>query len=351
VQEILITKRLAAIINVSSGTICSGQRLIYIDVPVMKRVVLIIAFLGACSAPSSATMPFISTEELVHDSDLIVVGTLDNVSEYSRYGIDYAQGTISVDEVIWGASQPGEILTLKWKNESGVVCPRVDHRGNQKTKAIWLLTVTDDGVVHANYPDRFVDLAERSKVEQSLVKDKVRLRTTKDFCPPNEPLIVSLVFRNATQNPIAFPGVENNDGRLILSPGLVLTVRHGFGDGLTVDKSIPGKVVSSKTLAPIIVPPQQEFTVAVDLKEFFLIANDEEYLVKLRAKGFGRESDIFIYTKTEDSVRFLTPLPEAVAREPISRLRLLIPSALAIIVASIFVFRHRRDLVGALTKS
>ena len=46
VEEILITKRFPAIINVSSGTICSGQRLIYIDVPVMKRDVLIIAFLG-----------------------------------------------------------------------------------------------------------------------------------------------------------------------------------------------------------------------------------------------------------------------------------------------------------------
>ena len=295
-------------------------------------------------------MPFISIEELVHDSDLIVVGILNNVSEYSQYGIDYAQGTISVDEVIWGAAQPGEVLTLKWKNESGVVCPRVDHRLNQNRKAIWLLT-THDGEVHANYPGRFVDLAERSKVEQSLVKDKVRLRTTKDFCPPNEPLIVWLVFRNATQTPIAFPGVENNDGRLILSPDLVLTVRHSYGESLTVDKSIPGKVIFSKTLAPIIVQPQQEFTVAIDLKEFFLIANDKEYFANLRVKGFGRESDIFVYTKTEDSVRFLTRLPEAVAREPISRLRLLIPSALAIIVSSLFVFRHSKELVGALTKS
>jgi hypothetical protein len=320
----------------------------------MKRVVLILSFLVVCSTPLSAMWGYVSIEELVQNSDLIVVGTLDNVSEYSQNGIDYGEGTITVDEVIWGAAGPGDLLTLKWQNASNLVCPRVEHRDNQKRTAIWLL-IHEDAVVYATY-GRVVDLAERSKVEQSLVKDKVRLRpigegSMKGFLPPNEPLIVSLVFRNATQNPIAFPGVENNDGRLTLSPGLVLTVRHGFGNDLTVDKSIPGRVVSSKTLAPIIVPPQQEFSIAIDLREFFVIATDEAYSVNLRAKGFGRESVIFVYTNTEDSVRRdSNNPPRRVAREPVSRPRLLIPSALAIIVSGIFVFRHCSALVGTPTK-
>ena len=62
---------------------------------------------------SSAEWVMLPLEELVCDSDLIVVGTLSSVSEYSKNGMDYAQGTITVDETIWGAVPPGETLTLK----------------------------------------------------------------------------------------------------------------------------------------------------------------------------------------------------------------------------------------------
>ncbi|HKA17687.1 MAG TPA: hypothetical protein VKN18_05165 [Blastocatellia bacterium] len=317
----------------------------------MKRIVLILAWLAVSSVPSSAMWAYISTEELVQDSDLIVVGTLDNVTEYSKNGIDFAQGTITVEEAIWGTASPGSILTLKWQNESDLVCPRVEHRHNQKKSGIWLLNVQNDGVVQANYPGRFVDLSERTTVEQGLVRNKIRLRTTQLFFPPNEPLIVSMVFRNAMQDPVAFPGVEYNNGRLTFGPGLVLAVRHGYGEGLTIDKPIPGRVVMSRTLAPIIVAPRQEVTVGIDVRELFSIANDQTYVLQLRSKGLGRPSNIFVYTGPPPPELADHAINRSAPREPISRLKLLIPSALAIIVSSIFVFHHARELGYDMTTS
>src|SRR5215475_5390351 len=153
----------------------------------MKRIVLTLALICFLSAASPARWMLIQTEELVQDSDSIVVGTLDNVSEYAKNGIDFAEGTITVEEVIWGAARSGDVLTLKWQNYSDVVCPRVEHQHNQKKSGIWLLNVQNDGVVQANYPGRFVDPSERTKVERGLLKNKIRLRTTQVFFPPNEP--------------------------------------------------------------------------------------------------------------------------------------------------------------------
>src|SRR4029078_9870564 len=135
----------------------------------MVRLFLIFVVIGAFFAPSYAMWMLIPIEDLVQDSDLIAVCTLSGVSEHTKNGIDYAQGTILIDEVIWGSANGGDSLTLKWQNHSGLVCPRVEHRHRQGTKGIWLLTVEPDGTVRANYPGRFVELRERANVERFLV--------------------------------------------------------------------------------------------------------------------------------------------------------------------------------------
>ena len=74
----------------------------------MKRFPLILILLF--SLPSSVFGEWVngsSLEELVCDSDLIVVGTLSSVNEYSKNGIDYAEGMITVAETIWRRRQPG----------------------------------------------------------------------------------------------------------------------------------------------------------------------------------------------------------------------------------------------------
>ena len=106
----------------------------------------------------------ISLESAVKSSDIIVIGTLRDVSEETRDNIDYGTGKITVAEVLRGKIAPDQKLTLVWQNESNVDCPRVEHRSHQKIQAIWLLTQKPDGKVAADNPGRFVSAGQKQAV-------------------------------------------------------------------------------------------------------------------------------------------------------------------------------------------
>jgi hypothetical protein len=205
----------------------------------MNRIVLILAICGYCSGFALAMWALIPLEDLVQDTDVIVIGTLQGVSQYTRNGMDYAQGSIIIDEVVWGAANPGDLLTLKWQNQSNLVCPRVEHR------------------------------------------------------------------------------------------------------------SLPGRVIFSKSLAPLVIAPRQEFRLALDLRTLFPLSEDQQYFLRLRVKGFGTAKDVFIHV-TRDAPQTITGSTSGSrlqTRPDISRLELLMPSLIAIIVSSIFVYRHAKELI------
>ena len=58
--------------------------------------------------------------DIVEQSDLIVIGTLDHVEEYTKEKMDYGQGIITVHKVLFGKTETGEPLALLWNN----ACPR-----------------------------------------------------------------------------------------------------------------------------------------------------------------------------------------------------------------------------------
>ena len=110
----------------------------------------------------------IPLESAVGSSDIIVIGTLHDVSEETRGGIDYGTGEITVEEVLWGDVVSGQELVLAWQNESNIDCPRVEHRDHQKKQAIWLLTLKPEGKVAADNPGRFVSIGRKEKVLELL---------------------------------------------------------------------------------------------------------------------------------------------------------------------------------------
>ncbi|HEV2860869.1 MAG TPA: hypothetical protein VGX48_07685 [Pyrinomonadaceae bacterium] len=132
----------------------------------MRRVLLLLMML-CLPASADAKWGYAPLAELVRDSDLIVVGTLGDVSEQTADGMDYAQGHIRVREVIWGDASPGDALLLKWSNPSDLVCPRVKHENTAGREGIWLLT-SNGYAVRADYPGRFVALDSRPEVEAAL---------------------------------------------------------------------------------------------------------------------------------------------------------------------------------------
>jgi hypothetical protein len=130
----------------------------------MSRIPLILVVIACCCAPSFASWALLPLDELVQDCDIIVVGTLTDVTEHSLNGTDFGQGTILIDEVVWGAASAEESLVLKWQtNRESSVRVSTDKPGR---KAIWLPTVEDGGVVCANYlGDRGSLRSDRSRTD------------------------------------------------------------------------------------------------------------------------------------------------------------------------------------------
>jgi hypothetical protein len=220
--------------------------------------------------------PFTSTPALIGDDDETI---------YSHA------------ETIWGAVNPGETLTLKWFNESGIVCPRVEHRRHADKKGIWLLTRSSDGEVRANYPERFVELDLKEKVMKILARKKTCVRMARHPEPGDEPVTVSLVFRNPTQEEIRFPGLEIHDGRLYISPNVILKLRDGKIDRL------PDRVFVSEGVAPIVVGANQEHRITLDLRQVFDLNAPGPYTFRFKVRGFERGNDRgFYFNPTERPV-------------------------------------------------
>jgi hypothetical protein len=133
----------------------------------MKRGISILLLL-LLPMVAAAEWIVISLEGAVRTSDLIVIGTLHNVSEETKDGIDYGTGKITVDEVLSGKAEPGQELTLVWQNESNVMCPRVEHRGDQNKQFIWLLTSKPEDKVAADNPGRVAPVEKRERVLELL---------------------------------------------------------------------------------------------------------------------------------------------------------------------------------------
>lgn len=106
----------------------------------------------------------ISLEMAVKTSDIIVIGTLKNVSEETKDGMDYGKGEITVDEVLLGNAKENEKLILVWQNRSNIDCPRVEHRNHQNKQAIWLVTQKSKGEVAADNLGRFVSVEKKESV-------------------------------------------------------------------------------------------------------------------------------------------------------------------------------------------
>lgn len=250
----------------------------------MRKVLLLFLILGLPAA-ARAEWAMVPVETLVQESDIIVVGTLRDVSEYTADWVDYGQGHIVVREVIWGRVSPGDSLLLKWSNASALACPRVEHRGRAGWEGIWLLTPEGDAV-SANHPGRFVELSERRQVEAALARSPVVLRSASYWVGDDEPMRLSVVYRNVSDVPREFPSVAFEGGKLRLAPDSRLSVRHSpNGDSRVAWRALAA--VSDPRPAPVTVEPRGEHRVELDLRDMLSAApkDDEFYDIKLKLAG------------------------------------------------------------------
>jgi hypothetical protein len=127
---------------------------------VAKQLVgsLVATFFFATSASAMWIRALLA--DLVRESDAAVVAVLTDVDQYTEDGIDYANGTLAVERIVFGKRLPGSV-TLRWRNPSNLACPRVEHKHLAGKRALWLLTLEESGDVRADHPSRVVPFASR----------------------------------------------------------------------------------------------------------------------------------------------------------------------------------------------
>ncbi|MET0649385.1 MAG: hypothetical protein ABW208_22475 [Pyrinomonadaceae bacterium] len=274
----------------------------------MRKVLLLLMLFGLPAA-ASAKWGYVPLEELVQESDLIIVGTLRDVREHTADETDYGEGQIVVREVIWGEVAPGDSLLLKWQNESAVTCPRVEHKYNANEEGVWLLK-RDGEAVRADYPGRFIEPSKRRAVEAALERSPVVLRSDKNWVKPGEPMRFSVVYRNVSNAPRTFPGLAFEGGNLRLSSGSRLAFKVTFDSGDAYGMArLSGRVEQDKGLAPVAVPPRGEHRVEIDLREMLAAEPSENYSydVTLRFDGLPRTNELGFYLGEPLSLRPKAP--------------------------------------------
>lgn len=110
---------------------------------------------------SFAALRNIPLDELVKDSDLIVIGTLQSVSEFSYGGENKGEGMILVEQIILGNIKTHKNLPLKSGDKLKLVwnenfsCVYGIHKRTENQKGIWFLRVETNGTVIAGHPNMF----------------------------------------------------------------------------------------------------------------------------------------------------------------------------------------------------
>lgn len=228
---------------------------------------LLVAFTVA--AVATAEWDVYPLERAIPESDLVVVGMLQEVSEESGNGVDLGRGSIRVVDVLWGEAQPGDELRLVWSNPTGLACPRVEQRPYVDKEIIWLLTAASDSTVEANHPDRHVSLEVRDEIENLLVTLPVLVSRDPSGRAFGEHS-VRLGYRNAGTEPRSFPGLEYDDGTLTCeTTGVVLQVREGAPGSGGRPVKLVGAIEVDGNMPPLVVPPGEEAGVTVDLDALF----------------------------------------------------------------------------------
>ncbi|MBI2839092.1 MAG: hypothetical protein HYX75_12300 [Acidobacteria bacterium] len=234
----------------------------------------------------------IPTETLVHESDLIVIGTLHGVVEQRSAdrdeGTDCGRGYLHVDDVLWGDAAAGTDLLLTWENMAAMVCPRVEHGGEQGRRSLWLLTRGKPGEVRADHPGRTIELARAAEVRDLLTRRPVCLRTGGRSHDASQRFVVTVLFRNATDRDLRFPGLEYRAGRLFLSSGISLDVQH-YDPSKDLRKKlrpIPNAISSSVDLPPIIVRPHEEKAITLLLSRLYDTSAYGTYSVQIPIEGY-----------------------------------------------------------------
>ena len=141
----------------------------------MKKIYFALFIISAFTTFASAAFLFLPIEERVRESNLIVIGTLHDVSKSETDDFRISKGTLVIEQIIFGKFQnsngqslkPGEKVRVEWANSKTFAC---QFGFPENKKEIWFLTVDDKGEIKSLSPSTTAALSELAEVKKHLRK-------------------------------------------------------------------------------------------------------------------------------------------------------------------------------------
>jgi hypothetical protein len=254
--------------------------------------VMLLALLSIGRLPAALVAK--TLEQLVLESDLIVVGALSDVRDYGLSG----SGVLKVKEVLCGTGVPQE-LALRWElptdiEVGGCRPPRQKRPHPDEEDMVWLLVRSrKKRAVRVEDYGRRRPLSEKGSVVQLLEEMPVLARRSLSKGGWGGNTYIDLVFRNVTERPVQIPKFAASHGRLILAPGAGLVLTKSLEGSTEVRVNpIRGKVRSEDKELTFTVPARSEHKVTFKPSRIYRLEKGTFYRFSFTLEGFPSVKDM-----------------------------------------------------------
>lgn len=92
----------------------------------------------------------LSADQLLAQSDVVVVGKLSGVKEWIADNVVYGEGVIEIFDILYGEAPESKKMTLRWANRL-YRSNAVEFDDTGEVKFIWLLWRAQDGSFRARH--------------------------------------------------------------------------------------------------------------------------------------------------------------------------------------------------------
>ena len=238
--------------------------------------------------------PFMTIEQLVRQSDIVVIGTLKEVDSWKNGMGKQWFGLIHVEEVLWGNIKKGAEINLRWGSY-------INHQNLHGKNGIWLLEETLENSFKADHPKRFCFLDHKSAVESALVNVPIFIKMKDHVIYDIEPLILTIVYRNADSRTREFPGLKYDGSSIVFHPTIKFVMRRGeyyvpnkepgkppvMIAEREVVPPIQGKVDFSVDVTPITLKKNESIIITIDMREFYEFEYLESYSIQMEVEDIS----------------------------------------------------------------
>lgn len=232
---------------------------------------VILTFLFTVTNVCQACWSVIPLKGLVSDSDLIVVGTLKDLTfkekKEGSFAMKEYEGTIHIEEVLAGSPLADKKCILSWTYFPALT-PTISHQDLEGEKGVWFLQKNGDKFT-AEHPGRFVEM---DCLEQVKAFIKTPLYSMSMDNPEDEKhTVVTFIIKTFQEKLEVKDYMKVDKGKLLLYGDIKINITGPDGEVSFKDKVI------KKGEGHITVTKDKPYKVQIELGDYFNFKKDGAY--------------------------------------------------------------------------